>query len=404
MKPDGTSLGARPRSPGLVLTACCAAIFFPGVQAFGLPGVLGPVWGEMFGAGRGAVGAIMFFLLASLGSFMYLAGRWQGRWGATRLMSLGALLAGASSLLLALAPGLPAVYAWAYLNGVSQCFIYIPVMASAQAWFPARRGLVSGVVNLVFGLSAALTAPLLAWLLEVLGYVGMNLAVGGMGMLAMLAAARYCAPPGPQERVASAPAAGSGPVLAGSWEVRQALGSAKFWRLWATTCLVGAAGIAMVTLSTAYGQALGLPLSQAVWVLLGFNTGSGLSRLVLGHLSDRLERSGLMSLAFILAGAAYLALPWATGLASAAALAACVGVAFGAMFAVGAPLAADVFGPRHFGEIFGLLFTSYGFLSGLLGPVLAGAILDATGGNFAIVFGYLGCFCLAGAGLVRGVR
>jgi len=394
----------RPRSPGLVLAACCLAIFFPGVQAFGLPGVLAPVWGEMFGAGRGAVGAIMFFLLASLGSFMYLAGRWQGRWGARRLMSLGAVLAGASSLLLAFAPGLPLVYAWAYLNGVSQCFIYIPVMASVQLWFPNRRGLVSGVVNLVFGLSAALAAPLLAWLLGVLGYVGLNLALGGAAMLAMLAAAPFCAPPGDHERVAGASSSGAGPALAGSWEVRQALGSAKFWRLWATTCLVGAAGIAMVTLSTAHGLALGLPLSQAVWVLIGFNLGSGVSRLALGHLSDRLERSGLMALAFVLAGAAYLALPWVQGLVAAALLAACVGVAFGAMFAVGAPLAADLFGPRHFGEIFGLLFTSYGFLSGALGPALAGAILDATNGNFVIVFSYLGGFCLVAAGLVRGLR
>jgi OFA family oxalate/formate antiporter-like MFS transporter len=74
------------------------------------------------------------------------------------------------------------------------------------------------------------------------------------------------------------------------------------------------------------------------------------------------------------------------------------------MFAVGAPLAADVFGPRHFGEIFGLLFTSYGFISGAIGPALGGWLLDATNGNFTLVFGYLGVFCLAAAGLVRGVR
>lgn len=69
-----------------------------------------------------------------------------------------------------------------------------------------------------------------------------------------------------------------------------------------------------------------------------------------------------------------------------------------------APLAADLFVPRHFGEIFGLLFTAYGFLSGALGPALAGAILDATNGNFVIVFSYLGALCLAAAGLVRGLR
>ncbi|MFZ5586009.1 MAG: MFS transporter, partial [Thermodesulfobacteriota bacterium] len=378
---------------------------FPGVQAFGLPGVLGPVWGQMFDAGRGAVGAAMFFLLASLGSFMFLAGRWQARWGTLRLMALGALLAGASAVLLAFASSLWMVYAWAYLNGVSQCFIYIPAMNSVQQWFPARRGLVSGLVNLVFGLAPALTAPFMAGLLGGLGYAGLNLAVGAAGCAVMLAAAPFCAPPGPHETPAAGPVRpGAGPGLAGSWTARQALGSAKFWRLWATTCLVGAAGIAMVTLSTAFGLSLGLPLQRAVWVLLGFNLGSGVSRLVLGYLSDHLQRAGVMALAFLLAGAAYLALPWAGSLGLAAALAGCVGVAFGAMFAVGAPLAADVFGPRHFGEIFGLLFTSYGFISGAIGPALGGWLLDATNGNFTLVFGYLGVFCLTAAGLVRGVR
>lgn len=398
-------LQPRTRRPGLVLAACCAAIFFPGVQAFGLPGVLGPIWCQMFDVGRGAVGAAMFFLLASLGSFMFLAGRWQGRWGSFRLMALGALLAGFSAVLLALASSLWMVYAWAYLNGVSQCFIYIPAMHSVQQWFPARRGLVSGVVNLVFGLAPALTAPLMARLLEPLGYTGLNLAIGAAGTVVMLAAAPFCAPPGPHEAPAAAPSRpGPGPALAGSWTAREALASAKFWRLWGTTCLVGAAGIAMVTLSTAFGLSLGLSLERAVWVLLGFNLGSGTSRLALGYLSDHLQRTAVMSLAFLAAAAAYLALPWAGSLGLAAVLAGCVGAAFGAMFAVGAPLAADVFGPRHFGEIFGLLFTSYGFISGAIGPALGGWLLDATGGNFTLVFGYLGCFCLAAAWLVRGVR
>jgi MFS family permease len=74
-------------------------------------------------------------------------------------------------------------------------------------------------------------------------------------------------------------------------------------------------------------------------------------------------------------------------------LAAVVGYAFGTLFAVSAPLASDYFGLTHFGAIYGLIFTAYGFVAGPLGPWLSGLALDATGGNFKLVFSYLGALC-----------
>lgn len=72
----------------------------------------------------------------------------------------------------------------------------------------------------------------------------------------------------------------------------------------------------------------------------------------------------------------------------------------GTLFAVSAPLASDCFGMQHFGAIFGLVFTAYGFVAGVLGPWLSGYLLDATGGNFILVFSYLGIFCLASSAFI----
>ena len=395
-----TSLHPSSPTPGQrALLGASLAIFWPGALAFGLPGVLAPHWQEMFGASRGQVGNCMFFLLAALGLCMYPAGRWLARWGATRLVILGAVIAGLDALLLAYAPSLAGLYLWSFLNGVSQCCVYLPALATVQRWYPARRGLVSGVVNLVFGLSAALMSPIFAWLLGRLGYQGLCLVVGGAALVMMLLAAPWCELP--RAGQAPSPAAGGGGEV--SLSPRQALSSASFWRLWGTMALVGAAGIAMVTLSTAYGLARGLEFRQAVWILFAFNLGSGLSRLAMGFLSDLVPRPLVMAGAFATAGLAYLGLPWVGGGWWPAFLAAWVGVAFGTMFAVGAPLAAEVFGPMYFGEVFGLLFTSYGFISGALGPSLAGYVLDLSGGNFLAVFSYLGGCCLLAAVLVRGV-
>jgi OFA family oxalate/formate antiporter-like MFS transporter len=84
-------------------------------------------------------------------------------------------------------------------------------------------------------------------------------------------------------------------------------------------------------------------------------------------------------------------------------LAAVIGLAFGTLFAVSAPLATDCVGLTHFGAIFGLIVTAYGFVGGPLGPSLNGYLLDLTGGDFFLVFSYLGVFCIISGVCIRFV-
>lgn len=159
----------------------------------------------------------------------------------------------------------------------------------------------------------------------------------------------------------------------------------------------------MTVLATGYGLFLGFPLSSAILILTAFNLTNGMSRLISGILSDRFGRNQVMSLAFLAAGFAYFALPWADGLGACALLAAVVGFSFGTLFSVSAPLVADCFGLEHFGAIFGLTFAAYGFVAGPLGPTLSGYLLDVTGDNFFLVFLYLGIFCLLAGLFIRQV-
>lgn len=84
-------------------------------------------------------------------------------------------------------------------------------------------------------------------------------------------------------------------------------------------------------------------------------------------------------------------------------LSAVIGFAFGTLFAVSAPLVADCFGLKHFGAVLGLVFTAYGFVSGLIGPSLSGYVLDLFPGNYFIVFFCLGSFCLLSGFFIRQV-
>ena len=391
------------RTGRMSLISCCAAIFWPGAFIFGFPGVVGSYWETAFHVGRGAVGGTLFFVLFGAGSFMYFTGRWQERLGPRRLFALGSLLCGASAVMVGQASNMGLVYLCSFIFGISSSFIYIPGLTVVQRWFPHRRGLVSGLVNMVFGLSAAVMSPVFNRLLIRIGYAPMTVILGVIALIMGLSSALCVNLP----ETSIAPCSvkpGEGMGGASSLTVLESLRSKSFWSLWFTWALAGAAGIALVPLSTAFGLAKGLGIHRAVMILTAFNLTNGLGRLISGHLSDIFGRNGTMTAAFAAAGLAYVLLPHLDGLAVWAVLAAVVGFAFGTLFAVSAPLATDCFGMAHFGAIFGLVFTAYGFVAGPLGPWLSGHVLDNTQGNFQVVFTYLGVFFFASALLIWFAR
>ncbi|NYT01273.1 MAG: OFA family MFS transporter, partial [Methanosarcinales archaeon] len=365
----------------VVVLGCSLAIFWPGALTFGFPGVMAPIWQEMFQVGSMATGLTIFFMLAAVGAFMFLVGRWQERYGIQRMIALGVALTALASVVAACAESIHAIYAWAFINGMASSFVYIPALTLAQLWHPRRKGLASGTVSMVFGLSAAIMSPLFGKLLFSLGYSWMNIAVAIMTLATGLVGAYLSRAPDVKAREAlqSSPGQGrsQGADPAG-WDLwtrsltaGEALRTRSFWFLWITWTLAGAAGVSMSILATSFGLSRGWALESAVLILTAFNLTNGTGRLISGFVSDRMGRNATMSLAFLAAGLAYVALPWAEGLALCALLAAVVGFAFGTLFSVSAPLVADSFGLKHFGAIFGLTFAAYGFVAGPLGPTLS---------------------------------
>jgi MFS transporter, OFA family, oxalate/formate antiporter len=382
------------------------AIFWPGALIFGFPGVMAPYWMKTFHVGRGAIGNILFFILAAVGTFMFFVGRWQEKYGIKRMITIGAIICGLSLLIIAYASNLYMLYLWAFLMGTSSAFVYLPAVTTVQRWYPMRRGLVSGIVSLLFGLSAAIMSPIFRYMFESMGYVSMNLTLAVLALLVGIVAAQFTEAPQtvPSPQTPAHKEETKSPVkIAESLTVRESLRTSSFWFLWLTWAFQGAAGIAMVTLSTAYGLSKGLTMESAVVILTAYNVTNGGSRIIMGFLSDRVSRNLAMSLTFLAAGAAYFLMPYPNTLFVLAFLAAVIGFAFGTLFAVSAPLATDCFGLKHFGAIFGLVFTAYGFVSGILGPSLSGYLLDITKGNFLLVFTYLGIFCILSGIFIRWV-
>jgi len=384
----------RYQGPAAVL-ASCAAIFFPGSFIFGFPGVMAPYWQEVFNVSRADVGQTLFYVLAGAGIFMFLVGRLQERIGTAWTTVIGALIYSTAAIFVSRATGIRGVYGWAFMVGSSSAFVYVPTLTVVQRWYPKWRGLYAGLVSMCFGISGALMAPLFNRLKIHMGFTDMAITLGVVMFFIAILLAPLIRPP-----KAPAPAFINTNAALMSLNAFQSLRTRSFWLLWVMFACVGAAGVSMVTLSAGYGLSLGWPMAQALTILMAFNITNGVSRLLSGFLSDITGRKIVMCASFLAAGMAYYLLPFVSHVVMVTLLAAVIGFSFGTLFAVSAPLVSDCFGMQQFGSIFGLVFTAFGFVSGAMGPWLAGFMLDLYPGNYLLVFGYLGSLLLVSAIMV----
>ena len=102
------------------------------------------------------------------------------------LVLFGSILCGSSKFLAGAAKEISMIYLWAFLTGTSVSFILIPALSIAQQWYPERRGLASGMVNLAFGLSAAVMSPPIVYWMNGLGYLRTTQILGVCALLTEL--------------------------------------------------------------------------------------------------------------------------------------------------------------------------------------------------------------------------
>ena len=408
-------MDSRDKKGWLSVLGCALGIFWSGTIAFGYPGVMRAYWQEQFGVGAGVVGMVVSFQLLALGVFMFFTGKWHLKIGTRISLLIGTAFTLLAMIILNQAPNIYVVYVWAFVVNIGCSFIYGPGLATVQQWFPHRRGLVSGIINLVFGMSAAVMSPILHAMMNAFGYVTTNYIIAGLILATNLVAATLAEVPA-RAKLTEEEKAAHQRILAGIAEkakkagaqvlgldmtVKETLRSKACRLIWFVWVFLGAAGISMITLSTSYAVSLGL---LGITVLTTFNITNGVSRIIAGTLSDIIGPQKTGALAFLIAAAGYFALPHSNNLILIALFAAMVGYGFGTLFAVTPPLASGIFGLKYFGMIFGLIFTAYGFIAGPAGPALAGFVLDFTGGNFTAVFTYLAIFCLLAAILIMMVK
>lgn len=291
------------------------------------------------------------------------------------------------------------------LAGAGIGFAYVCPIAALIKWFPAHKGLVSGIAVAGFGFGAFLFSRKDAWF-GALGFIqergietfflahaAVCFAVVTLGALLLKNPPSLPAARGGEEspgRVLRRPAFYLLWLMffSGALAGLMVIGVVK---VFAGEQLVGAAG---GELDAAARQALMLKGAAAVGWLAIFNA---LGRIAWGLVSDRIGRTPTFVVMFGCQAVVMFLLGQMSRETSLAVGAALVGFNFGGCFALFPSATADFFGARNLGANYGWLFTSYG-IAGVVG-IAAGNAAKAATGSYASAFALAGALCVFSAGL-----
>ena len=362
-----------------------------------------------FGWTNGVTAAAFSVAIFTLGLAAAAGGVLLPRVGPRRLALTGALAYGVGQAIGAagLAANNVALFLVGYgvVGGVGLGLGYVTPVATAAKWFPDKRGLVTGMVVMGFGLGALLMSKVLgtvfldafmpadlaganvaaayrAALPKVFLASGLTLGVVGAcaAMLLRNPPAGYLppgyAPPPVEGRTVAAP-----PARSGSECVR----SAAFALMWIVLFCNVAAGIMFIAfqaplleelLAAARPGTSVAALAAAGALLVGASAlCNGLGRLFWGGLSDRIGRANAFRLIFATQIVAFALLmhvrdPWLF-----AALVCYVLLCYGGGFGTAPSLVADAFGSARMPVVYGALLTAWS-AAGLAGPQLAAYFRD----------------------------
>ena len=376
-----------------VVLAAFAVTFFGFGSAYTFSAFVEPLQRD-FGASRGSVS-----LVFSLAGFLYfglgiVSGPFADRFGSRRLAVAGMILTGLGLAAASAARSLLEVYAAYGLGvGLGVGCAYVPAIGAVQRWFVRRRGFASGLAVSGIGVGTLLMPPLASQLIELLGWRGAYLVLGGLAAtigagLALLIENdprdRGLWPDGDPQQ------SGALPLRREGTSVREAVRSRRFIGLYAS-CLICSFGVFVPFVHLVpYARDHGVAPSSAVLLLGVIGVGSTAGRFFLGGFADRMGRQ--LSLLLMFTGMALALATWviSVDIWSLTAFAFLYGVFYGGWVAVLPAVVMDYFGGRHVSSIIGVLYTSVAFGT-LVGPSAAGFGFDLSHSYTLPIMASAGC-------------
>lgn len=275
---------------------------------------------------------------------------------------------------------------WLYLSygvigGLGLGLAYIVPVAVLVKWFPDRRGLMTGIAVGGFGAGALVTAPVATQLIQRVGVMQTFAYLGIAYLIVSVAtgALMQNPPAGWKPDGWSPSAAQAAQRSANDYTLAGALKTWQWWVLWLLLFLNVTAGISLISQESPIFQEVAKVSAVVAAGMVGIvSIGNAVGRIFWATVSDIVTRRWAFTLMFLLQVAFFWYLP---GITSASLLTvisflilSCYGGGFGTMPA----FAADYFGSKNVGPIYGLMLTAWGSASAF-GPLLIAHMRQSSG-------------------------
>jgi OFA family oxalate/formate antiporter-like MFS transporter len=356
-----------------------------------------------YGASVTQVNLAFTITILALGFSAFFGGLWMERSGPRIVAITAGVLYGAGVILASLAgPSVVLLYlTYGLLAGIGIGLGYIVPIATLVKWFPDRRGFITGIAVAGFGAGALVTAPVATRLIKVTGSPFSTFAIlGVIYLIAVVVAALFMKNPpanyvpegwDPAEEKKSSERSGR------DFELRGALSTWQWYGLWALLFLNVTAGIAIITEAAPIAQEVtgATPLVAAGLVSI-ISVGNGAGRFLWAWFSDLIGRKWVFLTMFLLQAVLFVVMPAVSAFVLFAVLAFIVVSCYGGGFGTMPAFAADYFGSKNVGKIYGLMLTAWG-IAGIAGPLIISYVKDSTG-TYSAAF-----YILAGVMLVSAI-
>ncbi len=268
-------------------------------------------------------------------------------------------------------------------------------------WFERNRGRALGIVSVSSSAGGLLVLPLMALLVERLGWRGAVATMGGLVALLIVPLALFVIRE-PQRTLPGErnpdPSASKVPP-APPWNARKLLWTRDFWLLATCIGLILAVNQALLASLVAYGTDQGFSLQAASLVVSVVSGSAIIGKLVIGELSDHVDMRWLI-LAVIMLAEVYLGcLVSSPDYATLLVVSLLTGAAIGGVTPLWAALISARFGAASFGTVMGLMIPVQISLT-LLSLYYSGHSYDMSGSYKAAFVAFAGVLVIAGLAIL----
>jgi MFS family permease len=376
---------------GWIVVGVTAVTLITSAGERSVPGVLIHPLEEEFGWSAAAISFAVSIGLLLFGLMGPIAGRLMDRSGPRRLMVLGLLLIVVStSTSAAMSQLWQLVLLWGVVSGVGTGMVATVLGAAvANRWFVEKRGLVMGIFGGATSAGQLLFVQLNVRLVVTIGWRGAVLVLAGVAVLVLVPvlflmenspADLGLEPYGGVPQPAVIPGA---EVMGGI--MRRAVRVPEFWLLAGSFFICGATSNGLIgTHFIAHSVDHGISQTTAASALALMGAMNFVGTVGSGFLTDRYDPRKLLACYYTFRGLSLLVLPFVSSFAGLAIFAVFFGLDYIATVPPTATLAADIFGRKHVGVVFGWIFCAHQF--GAASAAYFGGLIRSTLGAYTLAF------------------